>query len=263
MIKERINLGKEILKKVNATGINLSEIQMGIEKWRRGNIEYLIEEIGIRIVEEEYRPYANKVLLLEKTFSGQKREISDALKEDISKLNNISQRLGKLKEVASKGEVGDKCSDSISKSDIFLVHGHDNELKELVARFLEKIGLNVIILHEQPNQGKTIIEKFEEYAHVNFALIILSQDDLGNRKDKIGKAELNFRARQNVIFEHGFFIGKLGRNRVIALKKGELEIPSDLKGVLYINLESADWKIEVCKELYNAGLKILMNNLLT
>lgn len=86
---------------------------------------------------------------------------------------------------------------------VFLVHGHDNELKETVARFLEKIGLIPIILHEQASKGQTIIEKFEEHSNVSYAIVLMTPDDVGNLKSNKGK--LNQRARQNVIFELGYF----------------------------------------------------------
>ncbi|MEE8356570.1 MAG: nucleotide-binding protein, partial [Anaerolineales bacterium] len=99
---------------------------------------------------------------------------------------------------------------------IFIVHGRDEEAKDSLARFLEKLGLEVIILHEQPNQGRTIIEKFEDYSDVGFAVVLLTPDDIGGRANDL---ELLPRARQNVVFELGFFIGALGRERVCALHK--------------------------------------------
>ncbi|WP_299580475.1 nucleotide-binding protein [Mucilaginibacter sp.] len=147
----------------------------------------------------------------------------------------------------------------ISSNKIFLVHGHDNELKEKTARYLEKMGLEVIILHEQSNQGQTIIEKFEAHADVGFAVVLLTPDDVG-RSIKVEPDQQRFRARQNVIFELGYFIGRIGRDKVCGILKGPVETPSDYDGVLYIQYDEADgWKLLLAKELKQAGLKLDIN----
>lgn len=143
---------------------------------------------------------------------------------------------------------------------IFLVHGHDTELKETTARFLEKLGLKPVILHEQTSKGLTIIEKFEEYSDVAFAVVLLTPDDHGS---KIGEKEKFLkRARQNVIFELGYFIGKLGRKNVVGLVKDNIEIPSDYTGIIYIGVDNNDgWKMMLSKEMKAAGLKIDLNKI--
>lgn len=144
-------------------------------------------------------------------------------------------------------------------SDIFIVHGHDDAIRESVARFISKAGLNPIILHEQPNRGKTIIEKFEAYHEVGFAIILLTPDDLGKAKNE---ENLSPRARQNVILELGYFFGKLGRDRVLALKKGNIELPTDIAGIVWEPIELAanqDWQIKIVNELKSAGYDIDLN----
>ena len=141
---------------------------------------------------------------------------------------------------------------------VFVIHGHDEAARETVARFLERLNLEPIILHEQPNKGRTIIEKFEDYAIVGFAVVLLTPDDVGG---VVGKTDdLNPRARQNVILELGYFIGKLGRERVCPLVKGDLEKPSDYDGVVYTKLDEADgWKMKLVRELKAAGFDIDAN----
>ena len=131
---------------------------------------------------------------------------------------------------------------------VFVVHGHDEGAHQAMARFLEKIELEAIILQEQPDQGLTIIEKFESYAkQVGFAVVLLTPDDLGG--PALAPA-LVARARQNVIFELGYFVGKLGRGRACLLRKGAVEIPSDLYGVIYTDMDAANgWKLKLVKEL--------------
>ena len=128
----------------------------------------------------------------------------------------------------------------------FIIHGH-NEVKKLeVARYVEnELGYKTIILHEQPTRGQTIIEKFERHSKVDFAIALWTADDTG----KANNQEIfNDRARQNVIFETGFFIGKLGRNNVITLYEEGVEIPSDYSGIIFIQL-IGNWKDELRKEI--------------
>jgi predicted nucleotide-binding protein len=152
-------------------------------------------------------------------------------------------------------------SESIAKNnskEVFIVHGHDNELKETVTRFIEKLNLVPIILHEQSNSGLTIIEKFEKHSDVAFAIVLMSPDDVGAAKEN--KENLKYRARQNVIFELGYFTGKLGRNKVCAIIKNDIERHSDYDGVLYIDFDiSNGWKLKLSKELKISGFEIDLN----
>ena len=149
-------------------------------------------------------------------------------------------------------------SEQITTKEVFVVHGRDEGAREKVARFLERLELRPVVLHEQPNEGRTIIEKFEDFAHVGFAVVLLTPDDTGRLQDDAG--EYRPRARQNVIFEFGYFIGKLGRERVCALVQGDLERPSDYDGVLYIQLDDSEgWKMRLVRELKSAGYDIDAN----
>ena len=146
----------------------------------------------------------------------------------------------------------------LDTKEIFIVHGRDEEAAQTVARFLDKLGLSPVILHEKPSQGRTIIEKFEHHAKVGFAVVLLTPDDVGASQGN--ETNLKPRARQNVIFEFGYFIGRLGRNRVCALTKGNVEIPSDYDGVIYIPLDEAGgWKMKLVKELKDAGIDVDAN----
>jgi len=145
---------------------------------------------------------------------------------------------------------------------IFLVHGQDQALLHETARFLEKLGQEFVVLREQPNRGRTIIEKFEDYADVGFAVVLLTPDDRGGQASE-GFEEQTPRARQNVILEVGYFLGRLGRSRVCALYRPGVSIPSDYTGVLYVELDDRGaWKLELAKELKAAGLSIDMNKAL-
>ena len=144
---------------------------------------------------------------------------------------------------------------------VFVVHGHEEAKRDAVARFLAVLELEPIILHEQANKGRTIIEKFEDHADVDFAVVLLTPDDKGVAvKDK---GDLKHRARQNVILELGFFIAKLGRENVCVLRAHDIETPSDYDGVVYIVLdEPGAWKTELARELRAAGFDIDTNRIL-
>lgn len=142
---------------------------------------------------------------------------------------------------------------------IFLVHGHDTSARETVARFLERCGFEPVILHEQANQGRTIIEKFEANADVGFAVVLLTPDD----EVIIPNGGSAKRARQNVILELGYFIGRLGRDRVCALKNGELELPSDIFGVVWTDFDTnGAWKLALAKELQAANFEVDWNQVM-
>lgn len=144
-----------------------------------------------------------------------------------------------------------------SNKKVFIVHGHDEAARETVARFIEKLELTPIILHEQVSAGRTIIEKLEAFAEVGYAIVLLTPDDEGKKKKEVS---LKDRARQNVILELGYFIGKLKRENVCALHKGTVEIPSDYLGVLFVPFDDSNgWQLKLAKEMKAAGLKIDMN----
>lgn len=145
-----------------------------------------------------------------------------------------------------------------SNKKVFVVHGRDNEAKQSIARFLEKLGLEAVILHERCNAGLTLIEKFEKNSDVAYAVVLMTPDDVGALEQE--KEKLHHRARQNVILELGYFMGRLGREHVCALLKGDIELPSDSDGIIYIALDPNDgWKILLAKELKGAGLEIDLN----
>ena len=152
-----------------------------------------------------------------------------------------------------------KSKDNKNGQRIFVVHGHDNEMVETVARFIIKLGFEPIILREQPNQGRTIIEKFEDFSDVDFALVLFSPDDEGK---SIEEEILHKRPRQNVVFELGFFIGRLGRQNVVVLHRevNDFEMLSDFQGVLFEPYREG-WEFRVAKEIKAAGFEVNLNNL--
>ena len=147
-----------------------------------------------------------------------------------------------------------------SNHKVFIVHGRDTLLRTQVENVLRALGLEPIILQEQANNGKTIIEKIEECADVGFGIVLYTPCDEGRLKSEEGK--LKPRARQNVVLEHGYLMAKLGRERVCCLVSDDVEFPSDIQGVGYIPANDIDqWKYKIAKELKAAGFDIDMNKL--
>jgi predicted nucleotide-binding protein len=178
-------------------------------------------------------------------------------------INMLDTMLEEIEIDLDAEERGDGSEESlILRSDrVFVVHGHDEAMRESVARVLTKLGLEPIILHEQSDHGRTIIEKFYDYSDVGFAVVLLSPDDTGYANN----ADPNTaqpRARQNVILELGFFLGKLGRENVTVLHKGNVEIPSDFFGILYTPYEpSGAWPYRLTRELRESGYKVSADDL--
>lgn len=143
---------------------------------------------------------------------------------------------------------------------VFISHGHDEEAITTVAEFVENLGLKVTVLNEQPNNGLTVIENLERYADdTGFAIALLTPDDVGALKDEADR-QLNPRAHQNVIFELGYFIGKLSPNQVCLLYKEGVELPSYISNVVYVPMDSADdWKLTLSQGMRNAGLPVDMS----
>ncbi len=140
----------------------------------------------------------------------------------------------------------------------FIVHGHDEATKFKTARFLEKLGFDAIILHEQANGGKTIIEKLEHFTDVGFGIVLYTPDDVGEAVSK--KNQLQPRARQNVVFEHGLLIGKLTRERVFPLVTDHsVELPGDIGGLVY--LSDRNWEIDLAREIKSLGYEVDLNSL--
>ncbi|QSX28541.1 nucleotide-binding protein [Shewanella cyperi] len=188
---------------------------------------------------------------------------------DIAK-SNLVKALKTLKDSLTDDVFGElKQEKSTSKSaalsnKVFVVHGHDQSLKTDVERFLHEVGLTPVVLHREADEGATIIEKFEKHSDVGFAFILLTPDEVSYTVDQIERPDADrnteFRARPNVIFEFGYFVGKLGRSRVCCLHKGNVVVPSDLSGLIYKKVDNSidPQAYAIIKELKAAGYKISM-----
>ncbi|WHY03394.1 nucleotide-binding protein [Neobacillus sp. DY30] len=193
---------------------------------------------------ESFRPLGND----SDQFENQHNAIMGALKAGIGLVSFVPQE-----------EAEDKFK---GNNKVFIVHGHDERLKDQTSIFLSELGLEPIVLHRQADEGLTIIEKFEKYSDVGFAFILLTPDDIGYPVKEEEKSEADrlkeHRARQNVIFEFGYFIGKLGRRRVCCLYKEGVTLPNDVSGYLYkkVNNNIEEVAYTIVKDLKAVGVEV-------
>lgn len=267
-LNSRHTLGEDLRKRSINSPDELDNAERDFDKWSDYNREMLRRMFD----NDEYATEYNSAFPMVGLSYGERslnEKVQNQLKYVVHKLDfleSLAGRLDLIDEVEGIGSEAGAVTQGRTRTptitnDVFVVHGHDEEMKSIVARFLDKCRLNPIILSEQSDQGRTIIEKFEQSSDVGFAVILLSPDDVGGlARDLVDPSALQGRARQNVILELGYFVGKLGRGRVCALRKGEVELPSDFSGVIYTPFGSDDsWKMKLARELKVAGVEIDLN----
>ena len=233
---------------------NITSSDASFYAWKTKAEKFLIKKYGKDSF--EHTEFKNTRFSLSLYVAGTPRsEFVFACQKGLRKTEAVFQTY--LEEMAEAELPVSNTAQPINYSKVFIVHGHDGELKQSVARIVEQQGISAVILTEQANQGKTIIEKFENYSDVGGAICLFTADDFGrNKKDGTDCA----RARQNVVFETGYFIGKLGRNHIVILADSGIEMPSDLSGVVPTNTGS--WQFDLLKEMKAMGYAIDLNLLL-
>jgi predicted nucleotide-binding protein len=230
--------------------------------WENTTTDYLIKSFGAgspnidRVA--EIGKYGFSVM--NKSEDWWEKHHAESLQSQLTMLDSMAELLQTEINISARMKKQDLYTTPPVSRRVFIVHGHNEAIREATARFVEKLGLIAVILHEQPNKGRTIIEKFSDHSDVEFAIVLLTADDRGGPISSSYEQQMP-RARQNVILELGFFIGRLCRTHVCALYQDGVEIPSDYNGVLFIKLDEAGaWKALVAKELKAAGLDVDMNN---
>lgn len=157
---------------------------------------------------------------------------------------------------------GDITNLKMESDKVFIVHGHDETLKQQLEIFLSEIGIDAVVLHRKADEGMTVIEKFEKHSNVGYAFVLLSPDDLGckliDSNNAINMEDMEKRARQNVIFEFGYFLGKLGRKRVCCIYKEGVVLPTDASGIIYkkVSEKIEEVAFSILKDLRTCGFKI-------
>lgn len=265
-LSEIIETGKELLNRSITNIAELEKNQKDYYNWDDYNSEYLKQVFNNE--NSQYKKTYDETNRYYGLFGGgndspnQKlKGLKDKISNKVTSLERLYEKIDLLKSDIEESLPVVTISKSVNNNtNIFIVHGHNLAVQQSVARTIEKLGLNPIILSEQPNAGNTIIEKFEANSDVGFAVILLTDDDEGKLKTDI---DLKSRARQNVILELGYFIGRLGRKRVLPLYSEGVELPSDIHGLLFIPIDKADtWKFALVRELKEVGYNVDANSIL-
>lgn len=262
ILTEQLTEGQKLFDSVILAAEQLEAFKSDYESWTNYVSEYLKHSFS-NPNNEYRRGFDNEGFTFMGrigTYKNVVADYKDRIKRRIDNLKNLIRITDILKQ--SSNVVSHSGTNStpklIASHEVFIVHGHDEEAKTKAARFVEKLGFKPIILHEQASSGKTIIEKIEEYTNVGFGIVLYTPCDTGGKKESV--PILKDRARQNVVFEHGYLIGKIGRKNVCALVKGDVETPNDISGVVYVHMDEASgWHLKLAKELRSSGYEVDMN----
>ena len=255
-IKAQIQEGQALLNRPPGWSEDeLQKLQKDVQSWREYTFTLLQGMFDSDEYAGEFAQFVGGVFYMGMPLGARWQSERDEIAEYVRRLESILRRLPLVQDALTPRASAHSYPAS---RDVFVVHGHNDAVKQSVARFLEKLDLRPIVLHEQPNKGRTVMEKFEANSDVGFAVVLLTPDDVGGPASPGEKVQP--RARQNVILELGYFIGKLSRARVCALHMEGVELPSDLHGVLYLPYDASDgWRLGLAREIKAAGIDVDLN----
>lgn len=253
-LNQRTELGRNLQTRPTSSPEEFKTVKNDYQTWDEYNRDWLRRRFNSSAIADQYKGGFEVVSTL-RTFSQEKSDFRDTLEAKIRRLEPIGECVPLMATRAEKPPAA--YHDATGAATVFIVHGHDDARKQEVARFLERLlpETHVTILHEQPNSGRTIIEKFEDHAaQARYAVVLFTGDDEGR---SAGTEPFSLRARQNVVFELGFFFSELGRSHVAVLYEEGVEILSDINGVLYIAIDAEGaWKSKLAKELKAAAFNV-------
>ena len=273
-INTQIAKGKQILSQQLNNQADVALLQGNYKKWNDFNIELLRFLFSGDRFWKEYDMHGLVSFVTGGGIHEDIRVYRELTTRAISELESLEQRLDIIPESPSRQEardsrnlraqgeglLGAQGSPTPHGNKVFIVHGHDGGLKETVARFVARLVLEPVILHEKPNEGNAIIEKFERHSRdASFAVVLLTPDDKGGATES-DPGTYRSRARQNVVLELGYFLGSLGRRKVCALYSEGVELPSDMSGILYIPVDSGNgWRLALAREIKASGFDVDLN----
>jgi predicted nucleotide-binding protein len=262
-IEERIARGHELVSRPIKTTSDLQGVRADYRVWNDYNITLLRRAFTTSEPADDYNPPMGALYTGVETLEDRVDYFHAIAQSAIQRLASLKERLELFEEETEEGpSAAPGPARAPTGTAIFVVHGRSEAPKQEVARFLDQVtNLRPVILHEQPSSGRTIIEKFEDHAATAaFAVVLLTGDDEGSL---LGSDDRRRRARQNVIFELGFFIASLGRPYVAVLHESDVELPSDMSGVLYTPLDpNGAWRTELAREMRAAGIEVDLNRAL-
>lgn len=261
-LKERIEKGKEF---IDNSSLNYDDLEKYFNKWDDYNNELLQRIFTTDEYQRNYMWSGDNVIVYN-SFYGEPtyhEKIAKLKKEIIDRNHYLETLIEKLELIPMINTISQSKTSLINNDSkkVFIVHGRDEVSKANLEILLTEMGLEPIVLHRQADEGQTVIEKFEKHgSDVSYAFILLTPDEIAylSNEDSLpdNERKKEKRARPNVIFEFGYFVGKLGRNRVCCLYTGDVEIPSDLKGLVYKqyhkDVKEVAWDIQ--KDLKAVGI---------
>ncbi|MEK6720170.1 MAG: nucleotide-binding protein [Chloroflexota bacterium] len=265
-LSDRIERGNELLGRVLNSAEALKATRADYYTWDEYNSQLLRRRFTTDEVESAYRDHAF-ISGGRQSFAEEVSELHEDVRRKLRRLRSVQEQLPLYDEPARVDEkradetVASRSTSAPQGDSIFVVHGHDEVRKLEVTRFLTQVTDHApTVLHEQSNEGRTIVEKLEHFGRQSvFAVVLLTADDEGRERHSEGV--LLPRGRQNVVMELGFFIAALGRSHVVLLYENEVELPSDMAGVLYVRLDDAGgWKLALARELSSAGIPTDLNS---
>lgn len=266
LLRSQIDKGQVLLTQSIGSELELRAAREESGRWSKFNRELLLRWFDNRSVVDEYERFYGGSFPMNPTLAQKVDMYRDSVRDGVSRLLSIVERLPLMPVTstdpfapASLSGANTEAVRKVSASrKVFVVHGHDEAHKEAVTRFVMKLKLQPVILAEEPSLGKTIIEKLEASSNVGFAVVLLTHDDVGAAKAEA--KSLKPRARQNVVLELGYFVARLGRDRVCALYQSGVELPSDYHGVAYVELDAGGaWKLALAREIKAAGVNVDLN----
>lgn len=264
-IQDRIQKGLLLLQKSINDNNDLEQFNADYRKWSDFNSELLKRSFTNEDFKVEYEGGVFGGISLYEPSLGEKiNDSTRRLQGKIRKLESIMERLELIPISSHVAEENiEMPQNSVVKTKkVFIVHGRDEISKTNLEVFLREIGLEPIVLHRQADVGQTVIEKFEANSDVGFAFILLTPDEIAylSPEDSLpdDKRQKELRARPNVMFEFGYFVGKLGRSKVCCLYTGDVVIPSDLNGLIYKKYNSSIEEVaySIMKDLRATGYAV-------
>ncbi len=236
-LKERIVKGKELLGFPIINELQLEEAKKEYRKWNDYNHELLQRIFSTSEEAEKYNKPVRYVFGMNPSFSEKVNDFRSDIKEKIHRLDSLVERIDLISLTLSQNMIQTEDKELHSNKKVFIVHGRDDLAKTSLEILLHEMGLEPIVLHRQADEGQTIIEKFEKHSDVGYAFVLLTPDEIAYfaHEDSLPDDERKKekRARPNVIFEFGYFVGRLGRNKVCCVYTGDVSLPSDVSGMIY------------------------------
>jgi len=250
LVAEQVRRGRELLEL--STERSAGELSADYDQWHDYNKRLLRFLLASDEVSETYLRSAYGRLLAEDM--QREPDVAGSVRRELAEIESVVSLLGLASEKGAAEPMPPR--EPAGDRRILVVYGRNEEIKEKVARFLMKLGLEPVLLDEQAARGRTLIEKLEGESPVAFAVVLLTADDVGALASQSQSHDVRLRARQNVILELGFSLGKLTRRRVCALYEAGVELPSDFHGVEYTSIDAAGaWRAKLARELHEVGLR--------